>query len=48
MKDVGSQIVKTSEQGVNNSDDYWNKIIMNNVDQFYKEQDLDKQRIKEN
>lgn len=29
-------------------DDYWNKIILHNVDQFHKEQEAAKQRVRDN
>jgi hypothetical protein len=52
MKDAASQIL-SPHGGLNNTqvvqdDDYWNKIIMFNVDQFHREQEEAKQRQKEN
>lgn len=29
-------------------DDYWNKIILHNVDQYHKEQEAAKQRVRDN
>ena len=52
IKDVGSQIlgnaaVSPSALG-NQSDDYWNKIILHNVEQFQKEKDAVKHKLREN
>eukprot|EP00347_Sterkiella_histriomuscorum_P009483 403341038 len=53
MKDVGSRIMNNSQNNIdaNNatgSEDYWNKIIKFNVDQFHKEQEEAKQRVRDN
>jgi hypothetical protein len=53
IKDVGNQILQspTGAGGVNSPSkdpDYWTKIIMHNVEQFQKEKDAVKQRIREN
>jgi len=54
IKEAGNLIVRPNSGASNNNaplvqdEDYWNKIIMFNVDQFHREQEEAKQRLKEN
>ncbi len=52
IKDVGNQILQSPTAGAHNTPqkdgDYWTKIIMHNVEQFQREKDAVKAKIREN
>lgn len=52
IKDVGNQILQSPTGNATNSPskdpDYWTKIIMHNVEQFQKEKDAVKAKIRDN